>query len=50
MRPLPGKDGASQKPTIRRRMKSTTTAVVAVNKWTPPCIMVNSDQVKMLKA
>jgi hypothetical protein len=50
MRALAGKDGASAKPTRKRRPNSTITAVPALKKPTQPCKIVNSDQIMMLIA
>ncbi|MNC32147.1 hypothetical protein D3C75_804910 [compost metagenome] len=50
MRALPGNDGASAKPTRKRRVNKVTTAQATGRPPTKPCSRVNSDQVKMLKA
>ncbi|MNW17590.1 hypothetical protein D3C71_2168230 [compost metagenome] len=50
MRALPGNDGASAKPTRKRRVNRVTTAQATGMLPTKPCIRVNSDQVKMLNA
>ncbi|MNT75534.1 hypothetical protein D3C72_2144370 [compost metagenome] len=50
MRALPGKDGASAKPTRKRSMNRVTTDQAIGTMSTKPCRRVNTDQVKMLKA
>jgi hypothetical protein len=46
---LPGKDGASAKPTRKRKTNRKATAAPPLKKPTQPWARVNSDQNRMLK-
>src|SRR5262245_32598566 len=48
IRPLPGNDGASARPSMNRSVNSATIAAVASKMPTNPWRNVNSDQVTML--